>query len=698
MPLTRHLFRECSLYVLILLGMTSCASMHVHEKAITLYVAPSGDDHYPGTRSKPLRSPEHARDVLRELKQNKTLQSPATVYLRGGEYLRSSVFRLEKEDSGTEHAPVVYCAYPGEKVRWAGGIPLHQEWFSSVNDAAVAMRFPDEVRKHILCANLREKGVSEFGDPGPMDCGLRLICDGRMLPRAQWPNKGYAEARSKQTAGLDDTAAEALAKEHKLGDTVSFLYEGPGPRVWPSLQNVFLCGYWQQEYMLEAWTPLQVDSVAKEIRMPYELFGNLQQWRRFYVTNVPEELDMPGEWYLDWDSGVLYVYPPDDFQEGLIYVSMFQDTMLELADASNITVAGITFEASRGMGIQISGGEHNRIAGCTIRCMRRGAVISGGTDNGLISCDIYDLEAMGVLLEGGDRQTLEQGGHILENCHIHHYARTVQTWQPGVQVKGVGNRVRHCLIHHAPQYAISYEGNDHLFEYNELHHLCMDMSDVGVIGCGTNWTYRGTIIRYNYIHDIPARPYPGVVSVYFDNCASSATVFGNIFFKMEKAVMIGGGRDHIIENNLFIECKTPVYMDNRGLRWGHFQPGGPMYKDLEAMPYQQPPWSTRYPELARILDEIPQAPLGNVLRRNVSIRSGWCNPEEVCRKMFKNNIERPYLKIEDNLALEEDPEFCGGGDFPFELPPDSFIYKRFPGFQPIPFRNIGLYADQYRAK
>jgi len=36
---------------------------------------------------------------------------------------------------------------------------------------------------------------------------------------------------------------------------------------------------------------------------------------RYYVENVYEGLDQPGEWYLDRDSGILYFWPPEDVKD-----------------------------------------------------------------------------------------------------------------------------------------------------------------------------------------------------------------------------------------------------------------------------------------------------------------------------------------------------------------------------------------------
>ena len=168
---------------------------------------------------------------------------------------------------------------------------------------------------------------------------------------------------------------------------------------------------------------------------------------------------------------------------------------------------------------------------------------------------------------------------------------------------------------------------------------------------------------------------------------------GNVFYQVETAVLIGGGRDNKVENNLFIHCDTPVSLDNRGLRWrtrwGHFRPDGPMYEPLRKFRHDQPPWSTRYPRLARILEEIPQAPLGNTLKKNVSVWSGWRDPEKECRRLFDTHIDRPYMKIEENYVTDEDPGFVAAQQLNFQLQDDSVVYQKISGFQPIPFAEIG---------
>jgi hypothetical protein len=103
------------------------------------------------------------------------------------------------------------------------------------------------------------------------------------------------------------------------------------------------------------------------------------------------------------------------------------------------------------------------------------------------------------------------------------------------------------------------------------------------------------------------------------------------------------------------------------------------------MPYQSPPWSTRYPYLVNILEDEPGAPKYNVITRNVSVGGTWAAIEEVAR---------PYLTLQDNLT-DQDPHFVDPERGNFQLKDDS---PAFPlGFKRIPMEQIGLYYNDDRA-
>jgi hypothetical protein len=102
--------------VLVLLALCSAVQIRGEE----LYVSPKGADSNPGTKSRPFASLERARDAVRVAKHD----APITVWLRGGDYPRTTTFALTSVDSGAAAAPVVYRAVPGERVRIVGGVPV----------------------------------------------------------------------------------------------------------------------------------------------------------------------------------------------------------------------------------------------------------------------------------------------------------------------------------------------------------------------------------------------------------------------------------------------------------------------------------------------------------------------------------------------------------------------------------------------
>ncbi|MCP4644168.1 MAG: hypothetical protein GY851_27245, partial [bacterium] len=135
-----------------------------------------------------------------------------------------------------------------------------------------------------------------------------------------------------------------------------------------------------------------------------------------------------------------------------------------------------------------------------------------------------------------------------------------------------------------------------------------------------------------------------------------------------------------------VDCDQAVSLDARGLGW--LKPDGDraenIYKKrLNAVPYQNELWASRYPKLPGIVDDNAGTPKGNVLRFNVVCRSG---------PMAVHDAARKNGTVEDNLTVEnlgfKDSE---SGDY--SLPDDSPVLKRWPDFAQ-PFPNPGMYGPR----
>ncbi|MGC3970529.1 MAG: right-handed parallel beta-helix repeat-containing protein [Pirellulales bacterium] len=168
----------------------------------------------------------------------------------------------------------------------------------------------------------------------------------------------------------------------------------------------------------------------------------------------------------------------------------------------------------------------------------------------------------GVALSGGVIPTLTAAGNFVDNCYIHHvgvfYKQGV-----GVAMSGVGQRVSHCLIHDTPRFAIQFTGNNHILEYNHLRHLALETEDVGATYCGgRDWiSPRGTVIRYNFIHDVLGFGWNGkwtspyfAWGIYLDDNSGGVDVIGNIVARCGRSCIHGhSARDSRVENNIFVE-------------------------------------------------------------------------------------------------------------------------------------------------
>jgi hypothetical protein len=326
----------------------------------------------------------------------------------------------------------------------------------------------------------------------------------------------------------------------------------------------------------------------------------------------------------------------------------------------------------------------------------RNISISGGENHGIISCNIYNCAADGIWIAGGDRNKLVPCNHYAINNHIHHFGRLSRTYKPAIQLYGVGIRAEHNLIHDAPHSAILYWGNNHLIQYNEIYNVCNESDDCGAIYSGRDWGGRGHIIKHNFVHNIkssfPSKEYLGAHAVYLDDCLCGNIVCGNVFYKvMGRAVMNGGGRDNIIENNIMAKCGSAIFTDRRGVAWIGVRFN--LHKRIEEFDYKKPPWSTAYPKLARIMDEgYEQAkePKGNIVKCNI----GWQNQ----RWLEENTLGGPggfkFFKFENNME-DRNPLFVDEENLNLSLQNNSPAYT-IEGFKRIPFEKIGLYRDNLR--
>jgi hypothetical protein len=326
-----------------------------------------------------------------------------------------------------------------------------------------------------------------------------------------------------------------------------------------------------------------------------------------------------------------------------------------------------------------------------------------GYNHGVLSCDIYGIGAGAISLSGGDRLTLKPGNNFVRNTRIHDYNRLDRSYKAAVNIDGVGNRVANNLIYDAPHMAIYVHGNEHIIEYNHVHHVALESSDMGWFYMGRDPSNFGNVVRYNFVHHVGVTDSgiegdrtTGVSGLYLDDLTSGTKVYQNVFYKVGRqrgAYFVNGGSDNVCENNIFINCEIAHYASapfktwmKSNLHW--FTEGGLYHQRLHAVDYLNPPYSERYPRLRGILTDEPEQPKRNMVRNNLFVNND---------QLFKFNGE-PKSTITGNWEIMSDPGFVNPAGLDFRLRNDSVVFDKIPDFRPIPHNQIGLYLDQYRTE
>ena len=679
-----------------------------------LFVAPDGDDGAPGTASRPLRTLEAARDAVRLAKG----AGGATVWLLAGRYARDASFVLDERDSGAADAPVIYAAAPGAAVVLDGGRVVAPERCEPVADPRILARLPAEARAHVRRIDLRALGVDDAGAYGPHGAHralgpsqVELFLDGAPATVARWPDAGEAALPLVEVV---DAGSVPRSGDFTQRGAV-FRYADDRAARWARAPDAYVAGIFHFGWAFDTLRVAAVDPVARTVTTaePHCYGLAAAPFTGWHVLNLLEELDRPGEYYVDRAGAALYFYAPDDLAGAQIQVSVLAEPLVVLDGASHVHLKGLTLEDARGLGVYLERGEGNRVADCTLRNLGLAAVQLGrgatplpdgrhdghgdldaglswgpragapgsyteylyassawdrlaGHDNGVVGCEIHDTGAGGIILGGGDRATLTRGDNFVEACDVHHVDRLDH--RPAIYLDGVGNAVRGAHLHDVQGPAIVLHGNDHLIAYDEIDHVLTDASDMGAIYMGRDPSEEGHVFRYDFFHDV-ANPHPGgfPVSAYFfdDRSVFGGTVFGNVFLRVGSAgaLRYNGGGDSPIVNSITALTPPPgadpgpLPVESAGVRQfmrdalGH-------RRCFEAVDIARDPFLGAYPSLYAVFDG---------------------------ERMVRRPVERHFDAGAD-LSV-----FVDAAALDLRLPPGSPVYERVPGFEPIPFEAIGLH-------
>ncbi len=722
----RGTFTSRFLVILTLFGLAIAPAAKAAPRPIVFYVSPAGNDHWRGMlpspngrkTNGPFATLQRAEQAVRTVRQSASnSKRMVEVWVRGGTYYLTQPLQLNAMDSGTGSAPTVFRAYRREKPVLIGGIRLND--FKPYRGA-------------IVQCDLKPYHMAQLN---------QLFFRGKRQIPARWPNYDPKHPRSEGWAYIAGVSQSANRN--------TFVYDGDRPDRWSHPQDGQVCIWpnWNWWYEVDPIKGINTDRHTITLQNPLDY--SAEPGRRFFVQGIFEELDAPGEWYLNPRTDVLYFWPPSPIHPGDVIAPRL-NRIIEVQNANHLIVRGFTIEDCEGTTARLHNCRHCVVAGCTItNCGGWGINIEGGVDNGAVGNDVFDTGLGGIQISGGDRATLTPAGNYADDNDIYHFACIHRTYEPGIGISGVGNRITHNLIHDAPHAGILLSGNDHLIEYNDIHDVCQQGGDNGAFYMGRDWTQRGIIIRFNKFHDIYgyglANPSGGpdhtytyesplwAWGIYLDDATSGIHIYGNVIYRAPLcAVMLGGGRNNRVENNIIVNCIPALHID---ARWSTFE-WPILIQRYQAMNADQPPYSTRYPHLDGLLQRDYRLPANNVFDHNVvAYRSDdYCGlstmdpqPAGACiydLTGFNPSIEKSIdyntvyhygqpIRVSvsgagreswrkwqqttgfDRHSIVANPEFVDPAHRDYQLRPGSPAYRE--GFQRIPYKKIGLYKSPLRA-
>jgi hypothetical protein len=567
----------------------------------TIYVSPRGNDQWSGSladpsadrQDGPFATPERALQVLRETRQ---AREPAEVRLRGGLYSLLQPLVFGPELSGTKSAPVRFSAYPGEQPVLSGGRKIGN-W-----------QIGEHQGRRLWVADLPEAAAGDWNF-------LQLFVNGQRRFRPRLPRTGFH-----RFAALTDK--DTGMNWHQGPDNVQF---EPGQiRNWRNLQDVEVVVY-------QLWfdTHHRIRSIDEEkniVHFQARSLGSLKdeqnQMARFYVENVFEAFEEPGQWYLDRPAGKLFYLPMEgETPETTDIVAPYLQTLVQIGvpggkPVRHVHLENLRFQHAEWLppagwcgsiqaGFDIPGAvvfgsaEHCALYGCEIRNIAQYAVQlgAGSHDCRVVACAMSDMGAGGVRVdhewcanswETNRAKSLPTGNGkpraaLVSDCVIHD-GSVLYPSAIGIWIGNAGHsRILHNHIFNMNYTAISCGWTwgyaetatvANRIEHNHIHHInwTQVLSDNG--GIYLLGRQPGGLVKGNHIHHISCYGYGGW-GLYPDEGCSEIVFEKNLVHHTRHAAYSGHyGRDLLVRNNIFAYSGEPHVLPagrHEGHRAGVFE-------------------------------------------------------------------------------------------------------------------------------
>lgn len=660
----------------IVVAALGWASLALSADAADVFVAVPGDDANPGTKERPFATLERARDAARQA------GGGVRIVVRGGVYRLKQTLKLEPRDSG-----LVIEAAQGETAVISGGRVVSQwrPW-----------------RGKVLQSDLSTLGLA--------DCAFReLYCGGRRQPLARTPN---FDPRHPRIGGVlfNERLVEPGTKT-KFGYRAGEL----DPARWTHLERATMVFHDSLNYE-QTWAPLKSVDVANRVIEAARGVYVLAPGCPYYVCGLFEELDAPGEWYVDPESKTLYFWPPTEGDLGdSVVVPALNSLFVLQGDAkggqpvANVRIGGLALCDCRERAIDARAARNCAVTACEVRNVGSGVYLGDDTHGFRIAgCDMTQTLGDGVSIIGTSTDHARVSDHVVDNNYIWDFGwgRNHNRCGGVYMHRCSGCRVTHNHIHDGPRYAIGMDvGNNCEIAWNHGHHVNLTTSDTSIIEAATalDWRFSieeqidrnrrfnwNNVVHHNLLHDSGGYgPSPAGKfefphyswGIYLDLACSGWTIRDNLVWNtVLGGFMLNAGLDNTVENNIFVGGKQNQVQFNP---WPKYPMSGHRCQRN----------IISYDGHAASLYTVRQITLDTCRFANnlIHCASGPPRIAGIARGAKQSNWSDWLAMGQDQGSLLSDPKFVNAAAHDYRLQADSPALQL--GFQPIDLGGVGNYAS-----
>lgn len=555
-----------------------------------IFVSAVGDDSGDGSEEEPLKTLEKAIDVANEMREDS--DKLIEILLREGTYSVTNTIKII--NSQKDDPLLKISAYQDEKVTINAGVDIPLSAMSIADSDFTNAIIDKPNAGSVLQYNLKDAQIEDLGEislrghliSDEKEAQAELSLNGEVQKLAGWPNGEY-------TGLIKPTDSNEYGKRTKSGiaNGCSFQVNYDRPSQWSKPEQTWLSGTIGPNYEFDYYPVSRFDSEEKRVYLSRGALEKYYTEPYYRFENVPEELDEPGEYYIDRQSGMLYFYPPEDApKDSVLTITMSTPTldvsgkapnsMFRIENSKNIVFENLIFKGGRGSAITGKNNSNIQFINCEINSFgENGIRFDASTDIKISDCKIHDVGQDGILFVScGNYKTLSPSNIVVSNNDIYNFARLERSYKTGIDFgyRCVGATAANNHIHNGPHAGMIFYGVNNDIYGNEFDNLVTEFSDMDALYCNnSNYPWeRGNKIHNNYFHDIGKSSMNGrhqinVRAIRTDNRGCGLNIYENLFYNIGDggngngnngigAITAEGTRNRIF-NNLFVDCNEAYF-------------------------------------------------------------------------------------------------------------------------------------------